>query len=69
MALFLVWHDEDRAIVPEPGLALDRFELRPGLLLVDSDLQLWPLYHEVDGRFRPARPCSSRRAPICPGSS
>jgi hypothetical protein len=47
MALFLVCHDEGNAIAPEVRLALDRFELRPGLILVDSALNLSPLYHRI----------------------
>ncbi len=47
MALFLVWHDEDSAIADDLLLALDRFELRPGLILVDSELGLSPLYHKI----------------------
>ena len=47
MALFLVWHDEESAIEPDLLLALDRFELRPGLILVDSALALSPLYHKI----------------------
>ena len=47
MPLFLVWHDPERAIDPELRLALDRFELRPGLMLVDSDLTRSQLYHRI----------------------
>ena len=47
MALFLVWHEEGHSIEPEILLALDRFELRPGLMLVDSALALSPLYHSI----------------------
>ena len=47
MALFLVWHEEGRTIDPETLLALDRFELRPGLMLVDSGLTLSRLYHRI----------------------
>lgn len=47
MALFLVWHEPDREIAPELAAALDRFELRPGLLLVDSALTRSKLYHQV----------------------
>jgi hypothetical protein len=47
MALFLVWHDEESAIEPDLLLALDRFELRRGLILVDSTLELSPLYHRI----------------------
>jgi hypothetical protein len=47
VALFLVSHEEGRAIDPELLLALDHFELRPGLMLVDSPLDLSPLYHRV----------------------
>jgi hypothetical protein len=47
MALFLVWHDPEQAIEPELLFALDRCELRPGLLLVDSDSGLSPLYHKI----------------------
>jgi hypothetical protein len=47
VALFLVRYDEDRAMADELRLALDRFELRPGLILVDSELALSPLYHRI----------------------
>ncbi|HEX8655434.1 MAG TPA: hypothetical protein VF693_09455 [Allosphingosinicella sp.] len=47
MGLFLVWHDPERAIEPELLLALDRFELCPGLMLVDSADALSPLYHRI----------------------
>jgi hypothetical protein len=47
MPLFLVWHEEAASIDPELLLALDRFELRPGLMLVDSELELSPLYHRI----------------------
>jgi hypothetical protein len=47
MALFLVWHEEGRTIEPELRLTLDRFELRDGLMLVDSPLALSPLYHRI----------------------
>ena len=47
MALFLVWHEEGQAIDPELLLALDRFELGPSLMLVDSPLDLSPLYHRI----------------------
>ena len=47
MALLLVWHVEGRTIDPETLLALDRFELRPGLVLVDIPLGLSPLYHRI----------------------
>ena len=53
MALFLVWHDEESVIAPELALALDRFELRPGLSLVDSDLPLFRLYHRVKWALPP----------------
>ncbi|HEU0100404.1 MAG TPA: hypothetical protein VFQ67_16720 [Allosphingosinicella sp.] len=56
MALFLVWHDEDIAIAPEPDLALDRFELRPGLVLIESDLGLSPLYHRIKWALPPGAP-------------
>ena len=56
MALFLVWHDEDGAIEPELLLALDRFELRPGLILVDSELELSPLYHRIKWALAPGTP-------------
>jgi hypothetical protein len=56
MALFLVWHDEESAIAPELRLALERFELRPGLILVDSDLALSPLYHRIKGALPPGSP-------------
>jgi hypothetical protein len=47
VALFLVWHDERAAVAPELLLALDHFELRPGLNLVDSDLETSKLYHRI----------------------
>ena len=53
MALFLVWHDGESAIEAELLLALDRFELRPGLLLVDSPLALSPLYHKIKWALPP----------------
>ena len=53
MALFLVWHDEESAIAPDLSLALDRFELRPGLVLVHSDLDLSPLYHALKWALAP----------------
>ncbi|HEX8064521.1 MAG TPA: hypothetical protein VF535_15070 [Allosphingosinicella sp.] len=53
MALFLVVHDEDRAIGHDLRLALDRFELRPGLMLVDSGLDLSPLYHRIKSALPP----------------
>ena len=56
MALFLVWHGEDGVIPAEPGLVLDRFELRPGLLLVDSELGLSPLYHKIKWALPPGAP-------------
>jgi len=56
MALFLVWHDGDSAIAPELSLALDRFELHPGLILVDSELALSPLYHRIKPALPPGSP-------------
>jgi hypothetical protein len=56
MALFLVWHDEDGAIEPDLGLALDRVELRTGLILVDSDLALSALYHRIKESLPPGSP-------------
>jgi hypothetical protein len=47
MALFLVCHDPELAIEPELLLALERFELSPGLLLVESADALSPLYHRI----------------------
>jgi hypothetical protein len=47
VALFLVWHDPEQAIAAELSFALDRFELRPGLLLVESESGLSPLYHQI----------------------
>jgi hypothetical protein len=35
MALFLVWHDEDSAIAPEVGLALERGAV-PGLARINN---------------------------------
>jgi hypothetical protein len=45
--LYLVWHEPERTIEPELRLALERFELRPGLMLVDSPLTRSKLYHRV----------------------
>ena len=56
MALFLVWHDEERAIGAEFLLALERFELRPGLMMVESDLGLSPLYHRIKWALPPGTP-------------
>jgi hypothetical protein len=56
MAPFLVWHDEDGAIAEDLRLALDRFELRPGLFLVDSELDLSPLYHRIKRALPPGSP-------------
>ena len=56
MALFLVWHDGDCAIEPALRLALDRFELRDGLLLIDSDLTLSKLYHRIKWALPPGTP-------------
>ena len=67
MAVFLVGHDEDGAIEPDV-LALHRFELRRGLLLVDSALELPPLTTGSNGRGLPARPCWSLRSPASPSS-
>ncbi|HEX8126990.1 MAG TPA: hypothetical protein VF548_15550 [Allosphingosinicella sp.] len=53
MALFLVWHDEESVIAPELRLALDLFELRPGLVLVDSEVQLSLLYHRIKWALPP----------------
>jgi hypothetical protein len=53
MALFLVWHDGESVIAPELGFALDLFELRPGLVLVDSELQLSRLYHRIKWALPP----------------
>jgi hypothetical protein len=53
MPLFLVCHDPDGAIADETRLALDRFELRPGLVLVDSGLGLSPLYHRIKWALPP----------------
>lgn len=47
MGLFLVWHDPEQAIEPELLCALERFELSPGLLLVESADGLSPLYHRI----------------------
>ena len=47
MPLYLVWHEPERTIEPEVGLALDRFELRAGLIIVDSALTRSKLYHQV----------------------
>jgi hypothetical protein len=56
MALFLVWHDEESVIAPDLRLALDRFELRPGLILVDSELELSLLYHRIKWALPPGSP-------------
>jgi len=53
VALFLVRHDEDRTISEELLLPLDRFELAPGLILVDSALGLSPLYHRIKWALPP----------------
>jgi hypothetical protein len=53
VALFLVWHDEGSAIAAEVRLSLDRFELRAGLMLVDSELGLSPLYHRIKWALPP----------------
>ena len=45
--LYLVWHEPDREIGQELAQALDRFELAPGLLIVDSELTRSKLYHQV----------------------
>jgi hypothetical protein len=45
--LYLVWHDPDRSIEPELAMALDSFELKPGLVLVDSALTRSRLYHRI----------------------
>ena len=47
MALYLVWHEPEHEIAPELRTALDRFELRPGLILVDSALTRSKLYHRI----------------------
>ena len=39
-----MWHEEGLAIAPDLSLVLDHFELRPGLTLVDSDLETSTLY-------------------------
>lgn len=56
MTLFLVWHEEGSALAPELALALESFELRPGLALVDSDLALSRLYHRIKWALPPASP-------------
>jgi hypothetical protein len=53
MALFLVWHDEESVVAQELRLALDLFELRPGLMLVDCDLLLSTLYHRIKWALPP----------------
>jgi hypothetical protein len=53
MALFVVWHDARETLPPEVAPALDHFELRPGLILIDSELGLSPLYHRVKGSLPP----------------
>lgn len=47
MPLYLVWHEPERQIAPVLRSALDRFVLRPGLILVDSALSRSKLYHQV----------------------
>ena len=47
MGLYLVSHDSERAIDPELLLALDRFALRPGLMLVETADPLSRLYHRI----------------------
>ncbi|MBC2777424.1 hypothetical protein [Parasphingopyxis marina] len=47
MALYLVWHEPGCDIDAELLFALDHFELRPGLLLVESPLTRSKLYHKV----------------------
>ena len=47
MALYLVWIETEIEIEPEVRLALDFFELQPGLLLIDSDLTRSKLYHRI----------------------
>lgn len=56
MALFLVWHDPEKIVADELRLALDRFELRPGLFLVDSELDLSRLYHQIKWALPPGSP-------------
>ena len=53
MGLFLVWHEEENVLEPETRLALDHFELRPGLLLVDSETALSRLYHRLKSALPP----------------
>lgn len=47
MTLYLVWHAPDAEIEQALRLSLDRFDLQPGLLLVDSDLSRSKLYHRI----------------------
>ncbi|MCA1749309.1 MAG: hypothetical protein ABR601_06920 [Parasphingopyxis sp.] len=47
MTLYLVWHQPGAIIEQELRQALDRFELQPGLLLVDSELSRSKLYHQI----------------------
>ena len=47
MPLYLVWHAPERTIEPELRLALEAFELQPGLILVESGLTRSKLYHRV----------------------
>ena len=56
MALYLVRHGPNARIEPELALALDRFELEDGLLLVDSALGLSPLYHRIKRALPPDTP-------------
>jgi hypothetical protein len=54
LALFLVWHEEARSIDEELTSRLDRFELRPGLMIISSDNPLSELYHQIKWALPPA---------------
>ncbi|QLC24542.1 hypothetical protein HFP57_05555 [Parasphingopyxis algicola] len=47
MAIFLVWHESGSEIDVELLHVLDHFPLKPGLMLVDTELTRSKLYHQV----------------------
>lgn len=47
MPLYLVWHEAEREIGLEVRASLDGVELRPGLLLIDSEETRSRLYHRI----------------------
>jgi hypothetical protein len=53
VGLFLVWHEEETAVELTTRRALEYFELRPGLLLVDSEMTLSWLYHRLKWALAP----------------